>query len=37
MPHVEEGYPALPLPGKDEAVFGREEADGPRKTIVAVK
>ena len=37
IPAPSEGYPAVPLPGKDEAVFGREEVDGPRKTVVAVK
>ena len=35
IPQPSEGYPALPLPGKDEAVFGREEADGKRKILVA--
>ena len=37
IPAPSEGYPALPLPGKEEAVFDREEVDGPRKTVVAVK
>lgn len=37
IPQPSEGYPALPLPGKDEAVFDREEVDGPRKTMVATK
>jgi len=37
IPLPEEGYPAVPLPGKDEAVFGREEVDGPRKIMVATK
>jgi hypothetical protein len=37
IPHPKEGYPAVPLPGKEEATFDREEVDGPRKTIVAVK
>ena len=37
LPLPDEGYPAVPLPGKDEATFEREEVDGPRKIIVAVK
>ena len=34
IPAPSEGYPAKPLPGKEEAVFDREEVDGPRKLIV---
>tara|TARA_Y100000310_G_C20366818_1_gene661596 strand:- start:177 stop:647 length:471 start_codon:yes stop_codon:yes gene_type:complete len=37
IPQPSEGYPALPLPGKDEAVFDRESVDGPRKIMVATK
>ena len=37
IPHISEGYPAVPLPGKDEAVFDRESVDGPRKIMVATK
>ena len=36
IPLPDEGYPAVPLPGKDEATFAREEVDGERKLIVPV-
>lgn len=36
IPLPSEGYPAVPLPGKDEATFDREEVDGERKLIVPV-
>lgn len=37
IPRPSEGYPALPLPGKDEAVFDRESVDGPRLPQFQVK
>ena len=35
IPRPSEGYPALPLPGKDEATISRIEADGERKIQVS--
>ena len=36
IPLPNEGYPAVPLPGKDEASVDREEVAGERKLIVPV-